>query len=175
MTKTKSQSKLLVKQGIDEAGFYQNITPQSAGWKLLNFKAKTFKRGETWKENTGDMEYAIVLLGGNFSVDSSRGSWKTVNGRKGVFSGLAHALYLPRNTEFMLTADSDILDIACGYCVTDQDYPAKLITPEAIHDMGIEIRGGDNATRQINSILPPGYDCHRLVCVEMYTPSGNWV
>ena len=40
--------------------------------------------------------------------------------------------------------------------------------------MGIEFRGGDNASRQINSILPPGSKCHRLVCVEVYTPSGNW-
>jgi 5-deoxy-glucuronate isomerase len=38
----------------------------------------------------------------------------------------------------------------------------------------IEIRGGGNATRQINSIIPPGFDCHRIVCVEVYTPSGNW-
>jgi len=49
-----------------------------------------------------------------------------------------------------------------------------MITPEDVDRMGIEIRGGDNATRQINSILPPGSACHRLVCVEVYTPSGNW-
>ena len=40
--------------------------------------------------------------------------------------------------------------------------------------MGIEFRGGDNASRQINSILPPGSESSRLVCVEVYTPSGNW-
>jgi len=174
MAKKSIQSELLVKSRIDEAGFYQNITPQSAGWTLLNFKARTLNRGDTWAENTWDMEYAIVLLGGNFSVESSRGRWKTVNGRTDVFSGLAHALYLPRNTEFTLTADSDRLDIACGTCATDQDHPARLVTPEDVHGMGIEIRGGDNATRQINSILPPGSACHRLVCVEVYTPPGNW-
>lgn len=174
MAKTTSQSELLVRTHLDETGYYQNITGQSAGWEFLNFKAKTLKQGEIWQENTRDREYAIVLLGGNFSVDSSKGNWKTINGRKDVFSGLAHALYLPRNTDFTLTATSDVLDIACGYCVTDQDHPARFITPEAVHGMGIEIRGGDNATRQINSILPPGSDCHRLVCVEVYTPSGNW-
>lgn len=40
--------------------------------------------------------------------------------------------------------------------------------------MGIELRGGDNASRQINSILPPGSAVSKLVCVEVYTPSGNW-
>jgi 5-deoxy-glucuronate isomerase len=38
----------------------------------------------------------------------------------------------------------------------------------------IEIRGGGNATRQINSIFPPGFACERLVAVEVYTPGGNW-
>ncbi|MCH7920605.1 MAG: 5-deoxy-glucuronate isomerase [Planctomycetes bacterium] len=174
MIRTQTQSRLLVKPHDDEAGFYHSITAESAGWSLLNFKAKTLRQGEAWSENTGEMEYAIVLLAGNFSVDSSRGSWTTVNGRRDVFSGLAHALYLPRQTQFTLRAESEALDIACGYCATDQDHPARFITPEAVHDMGIEIRGGDNATRQINSILPPGSDCHRLVCVEVYTPSGNW-
>ena len=32
----------------------------------------------------------------------------------------------------------------------------------------------DNASRQINSILPPGFDCQRFVVVEVYTPGGNW-
>jgi 5-deoxy-glucuronate isomerase len=40
--------------------------------------------------------------------------------------------------------------------------------------MGIEYRGGDNASRQINRLLPPGSKCNSLVCVEVYTPSGNW-
>ncbi|MDZ4158942.1 MAG: 5-deoxy-glucuronate isomerase, partial [Anaerolineaceae bacterium] len=28
--------------------------------------------------------------------------------------------------------------------------------------------------RQINNIIPPGFNCERLVVVEVYTPSGNW-
>jgi len=45
------------------------------------------------------------------------------------------------------------------------------VTPDQV---AIEIRGGGNATRQINSIFPPGFNCHRLVAVEVYTPPGNW-
>jgi len=36
------------------------------------------------------------------------------------------------------------------------------------------VRGGDNVSRQINDLLPPGSPVHRLVLVEIYTPSGNW-
>ena len=51
------------------------------------------------------------------------------------------------------------------------DHAPKLVTPA---DVTVEIRGGDNATRQINSIIPPGFACHRLVLVEVYTPGGSW-
>src|SRR5918911_835748 len=53
----------------------------------------------------------------------------------------------------------------------EQTPPPQLITPA---DAAVEIRGGDNATRQINSIIPPGFDCQRLVVVEVYTPGGSW-
>lgn len=152
-------------------GVYQRITREEAGWEFLNFEARTMRRGETWSADTGDNEYAIILLGGNFAVTSDKGAWRTENGRKDVFSGIAHALYLPRHTRFTLTAESDWLDIACGWCETDEDHPAYFKHPE---EAAIELRGGDNANRQINSLLQPGFDCHRLVCVEVYTPSGNW-
>ncbi|MEL6251025.1 MAG: 5-deoxy-glucuronate isomerase [Bacteroidota bacterium] len=166
------KSPLLAKAQMDNPyGIYQDIRREEADWEFLNFQAKTMKKGETWRQETENNEYAIILLGGNFSVNSDKGKWSTKNGRKDVFSGIAHSLYLPRNTSFTLTADSEELDIAIGWCETDEDHPAYLKRPE---ECAIEIRGGDNANRQINSLLQPGFDCHRLVCVEVYTPSGNW-
>lgn len=152
-------------------GIYQSILKEDTGWQFLNFQARLMERGGHWSGNTGGNEYAIILLGGNYSVKTDKGNWETVNGRKDVFSGIAHSLYLPRNTEFVLAAESEVLDIAYGWCETDEDHPAYFKRPD---EAAIEIRGGDNATRQINSLLQPGFDCHRLVCVEVYTPSGNW-
>jgi 5-deoxy-glucuronate isomerase len=152
-------------------GIYQSILREETGWQFLNFQARLMKKGEKWTSATDENEYAIILLGGNYSVKTDRGDWETGNGRKDVFSGIAHSLYLPRNTRFELTAESELLDIAYGWCETNEDHPAYFKRPE---EAAIEIRGGDNATRQINSLLPPGFDCHRLVAVEVYTPSGNW-
>ena len=36
------------------------------------------------------------------------------------------------------------------------------------------IFGGDNATRQFNDLVPPGFGCSRIISREVYTPSGNW-
>jgi 5-deoxy-glucuronate isomerase len=168
-----NKRKILVKS-IPDQSIYQDITPEKAGWELLNFSARTISQGEKWIGNTGENEYLFVLLGGNFQAKTSRGNWQTANGRKDVFSGLPHALYLPCNSEFEITSSAGILDLAAGWCITDVDNEARFITPEDVEAMGIEHRGGDNASRQINRILPPGSLCGRLVCVEVYTPSGNW-
>jgi len=161
----------LLAKPISDAGIYQSITREEAGWQYLNFQARILKYGEIWKGETGDCEYGIILLGGNYRVRSDKGNWKTKNGRKDVFSGIAHTLYLPRYTSFELKAESELLDIGYGWCITDRDSNPVFKTPA---EAEIEIRGGDNATRQINSLIQPGFPCHRLVSVEVYTPAGNW-
>ena len=84
---------------------------------------------------------------------------------------MPYALYLSRRKQFEITATSDTLEFASCWVPTDQDFPTQLVRPA---DSEIELRGGGNASRQINGILPPGFNCHRIVAVEVYTPSGNW-
>ncbi|MDL5512097.1 5-deoxy-glucuronate isomerase [Arenibacter sp. M-2] len=154
-----------------ETGIYHQITTKSANWKYLNFEARIMSKGETWEYDTQDNEMVIVLLSGNYKVESNQGNWETKNGRKDVFSGVAHTLYLSRNSQFRLTALSDTLDIGYGWCQVDEDFPAKFVTPE---DTPVVIFGGDNATRQFNDLVPPGFGCSKIVVREVYTPSGNW-
>jgi 5-deoxy-glucuronate isomerase len=161
----------LLRKPKGNKGIYQSISKEDANWQYLNFEARLMDKGEIWKGHTGNNEYAIILLGGNYSVVTDKGSWETKNGRQDVFSGIAHSLYLPRHTNFELKAESEKLDIAYGWCKTDKDFNPVFKTPDQV---AIEIRGGDNATRQINDLLGPGFPCHKLVSVEVYTPSGNW-
>jgi 5-deoxy-glucuronate isomerase len=164
---------VLLKSSSEE-DVYQHFTASEAGWKNLNFLARTLKPGQKWSGKTGSNEYLFVIMGGNMSASTSHGKWTTSNARKDVFSGLPHALYLPRDSEFEISAAGEFLDIAAAWCPGEKSFPARLITPEDVNSMGIEYRGGDNASRQINSMLPPGSQCNMLVCVEVYTPSGNW-
>lgn len=111
-----------------------------------------------------------MLLGGQCSVASSRGAWKNIGRRRDVFAGMPWALYLPIATSFQLTAETDC-DLAFCYCRAEEVHAAALITPA---DIEVEIRGAGNATRQINKIIRPEFHAHRLLVVEVYTPSGNW-
>ena len=162
---------MLLKRPTKELGVYQSITAEKSKWKWLNFEARLMKKAEKWSFETGENEMVIVLLGGNFKVESNKGKWETLNGRKDVFSGVAHTLYLPINTNFTLTAVSEMLDIGYGWCQAENEYEPKLLLPE---NTPMVIFGGDNATRQFNDLVPPGFGCSRIVSREVYTPSGNW-
>ncbi len=146
------------------------VTPELAGWDYIRFQVRRLAPGQNWTFATGDYELALVPFSGRLSITSNRGQWSQVGGRENVFSGLPHALYLPRQTALTVTAEAGA-EFAVCLAPAEMDYPAQLVTP---HDIEIEIRGGDHATRQINNIIPPGFSCQRLVVVEVYTPGGNW-
>tara|TARA_B100001057_G_scaffold498831_1_gene607273 strand:+ start:4461 stop:5342 length:882 start_codon:yes stop_codon:yes gene_type:complete len=150
---------------------YQSITKESVGWKYLNFEARKLNLNEEFNWNTLENEMVIVLLSGNYKFKSKTQNFEIKNGRKDVFQGVAHTLYIPRRTTIEITATSDQLDIAYGWCESDLDFPLKLITPKETPTV---IFGGDNATRQFNDLIPPGFGCNKIVVREVYTPSGNW-
>lgn len=162
---------LVVHPGLSsEQGLIVEVTPEVAGWDTISFQARRLGRGESWSFETGGNELALVMLGGMVDVMSNRGRWRQVGNRADVFAGLPHALYLPVQTEFTVTAGTDC-EFAVAWAATNEEHEPVLITPQ---DVGVEIRGGDHATRQINNIIPPGFPCARLVVVEVYTPGGNW-
>lgn len=158
------------KSGSGANGISIDVNREDVGFQFVNFRACRFAPGQSHRGETGGNELCIVMLGGRCRVISSRGQWDSIGGRSGVFDGMPHALYLPVNTSFTLTAQT-ACEAAFCYCQAEQAHPALLITPA---DVEVEIRGGGNATRQIHKIITPEFPAHRLLVVEVYTPSGNW-
>ena len=154
----------------DDPGLVLTVTPEDAGWDYISFQVRRLDAGESWSFASGENELAIVNLTGVYTVTSNRGEWHGIGGRASVFTSAGHALYLPRRTEFTVTAEA-AGEFAVTWVPTDEDHDPWLIRPE---DVPISVRGGDNVSRQINDLLPPGSPVHRLVLVEVYTPSGNW-
>jgi 5-deoxy-glucuronate isomerase len=157
-------SKLLVKP----EKFRNRI--ENFGYEFLSFEVRNLAQGQRYDGETGRNELALVVLGGVCSVKSARGEWRRIGGRNSVFDGLPCTLYLPLKTRFAVTAETDC-DLAFCYALAEEEHPARLVTPD---EVGIEIRGGGNASRQINSMIPPNFPAHRLMVVEVFTPAGNW-
>lgn len=167
MSKSKN---ILVKPNFELPEFIQ-VTPKSADWEHLNFSAIKLQKGAAWHIDSKDNEMALVVLGGTARIETKDHSWESVGSRSNVFNGMPTTLYISRNNWININAISETLEFGIGWCKAFSDHPTKLIEPEEVK---IEIRGGGNATRQINQMIMPGFDCDRLVVVEVYTPSGNW-
>jgi 5-deoxy-glucuronate isomerase len=168
-----SQNDLLIRPdplGADDPGEITTVTPERAGWRYISFRVRRFGTGDKLSGETGDNETALVILGGRCDVESTAGDWEGLGKRTDVFDGLPYALYLPRQTAYSLRALTP-LEVAFCSAKAERDFPARLIRPE---DVEIEIRGGKNVTRQIYHLVKPEFPAHRLLIVEVYTPSGNW-
>jgi 5-deoxy-glucuronate isomerase len=146
-----------------EAGTWEQVTPESAGWRHLAFGV----RSGSFESATDDFEVALVPLSGSFRVASGGATWE-LGGRENVFAGLPWALYLPRDSSYRVEGEGELA--ICGARAERRREP-KLVEPA---DVEIEVRGAGNATRQINHLLKPEFPAERLLVVEVFTPSGNW-
>ncbi len=147
------------------------VTAAETGLRFLNAGLRRLYEMETWSTDTDEHETVLVILEGRCSITTPHNTWEEIGRRPDVFSGMPYAVYFPRHSHFEMTVLTPKLEVAYCWVPSTTDHEEKLITPE---DCAIEIRGGGHATRQINSIIPPGFDCERLICVEVFTPGGNW-
>ena len=163
---------LLVKPASPETASGETllVTPESAGYEYLTLSIRRLIRGEKFQSETAATELGLVILGGRCSVDATAGSWSDIGSRAHVFDGLPTAVYLPIETGFTVSAETDC-ELAFCFSRAEEKFPGRLVTPD---DIEVEVRGGENATRQINHILKPEFPAQRLLLVEVYTPSGNW-
>lgn len=145
-----------------------DITPDSAGWQHLHFRTRTLKEGETLNNFTAGNEVCVVFMRGDAEVTFGKDT-HCIKGRESVFEGLPHALYLPPDQEYEVRALTE-LELGIGAAAAEGKHPARLIAPD---DVKVEMRGGHNVTRQITHVLDPD-EAEKLLCVEVYTPSGNW-
>lgn len=165
-------STLLVKPNPQRTtGEFVSVTPQSAGWEDISLSAVRLGKDDTYDFQLRGEEAVLVVLGGKINVVAAGQKWDGLGERKDVFSGMPWSLYLPLDSSATVTAVSDHTEFAVCRCKASRVFPARVIAPV---DVEIEIRGGENATRQINNMVLGNFPCDKILVVEVYTPSGNW-
>jgi len=162
--------KLMVhSNSLDHHGICLDISVESAGWEYTGLVVRKLRPETSIDLTTGRDEVAVVLLGGDCSITAGGEEFR-LNSRPNIFDGAPSAVYLPIDTPFTITARTTT-EVAFCASRAQKSFPVRHITPE---DVAIEIRGAGNATRQINHIIKPEFEAHRLLVVEVFTPSGNW-
>lgn len=145
------------------------ISPADAGWTYISFGVHTVSAGQSLALPSDGQERALVPMSGTASVAAEDQQW-TLGGRETVFDGLGDCLYLPLGSAGVVTAVTD-LEVAVAAAPATSRYDAVLVTPD---DTQIELRGGGNASRQVNSLMLPAFPADRLHVIEVWTPGGNW-
>jgi len=150
------------------------VDPAGAGWRYLTFRAHNLKPDEKVRVGGAGEESAIVTISGTVSVELDKGGSIHLPGRASVWDGLPWAAYLPAGCLGMVRAEGPAriaVASAPASRVTGVSAEPVVIGPDQV---GIEVRGAGNATRQVNHIITPDFPADRLELVEVYTPSGNW-
>jgi 5-deoxy-glucuronate isomerase len=145
------------------------VDPARAGWEFCSLVVIRLAAGAAWEGATGPDEVALVPLSGGCVVARGDEEWE-IGGRSSVIDGPTSSLYLPIGTDYTVSASAPLELAVCGARAGER-FPPCLIPAE---EVAIEIRGAGNAARQINHIIKPEFPAHRLLVVEVITPSGNW-
>jgi 5-deoxy-glucuronate isomerase len=149
-------------------GTLLEITPESVGWRYLSFRVIGLAPGESVTADTGEMEIAIVPLGGSGSFTFGGATHPVA--RRDVFTEKPHVLYLPPRTEYSIGA-MEAFEVAIGAAPASGRLPARLYAPGELPSFA---RGESNVRRGVTATLDPTFPSERLIAYEILTPSGNW-
>lgn len=164
-------SDLIIKSKVepDGDGSVVKVTPESAGWGYVGFEVVKLGAGKSAERRSDGVEVCLVPISGSCVVSSGSGEWG-IGGRESPFDGAPHALYLPPDSEFRISAGSD-LELAVCSAPAEKGVAAFEVRPE---DIEVEVRGSGNMEREVRPILMSDRDAESLLVVEVITPNGHW-
>jgi 5-deoxy-glucuronate isomerase len=145
------------------------FTRQQAGWEWMSFAVRRLTIGQNLELRAEKEEIALVLLSGRCCADWGVGD-HLIGDRMSVFDGFPFALYIPPGNHAVIKAVTSC-EIAECRVPSDAKLDPRLITPDHVAS---NLRGGENASRQIVTVIRPEFAADKLLAFEVYTPGGNW-
>lgn len=147
-----------------------DVTPASAGWRYVGFRAYRLDAGERADLAMRGRELCIVVLSGRVDVRAPGGEWRDLGGRASVFDDAAPwALYLPDGAGVSIVART-AAEIGVANAPGGGTLAARVIDPST---MKRSVRGAGTNTRYVTDILPETAPAEHLLVVEVRTPSGH--
>ena len=146
------------------------ITKENSSCKLIEMDMLILSDGEKKKYNETDKEYGLLIMGGKCTVTGKGIDYQNIGKRKDVFDGPATCVYIPRNTEFTITANGDVSIAVCKSPST-KDHKPVLINAD---DVVIKDLGKPGWQRQAHFILDERVEADRIYIGEAYVEGGQW-
>lgn len=148
------------------------VTPESAGWKHVGFRALRLADSERESLNTGTRELCLVVLSGRADVTVDGVTHESLGTRDSVFEPISPAaVYVPPGRQVELRARGQAEIALCSAPGGDRPREVRVLDPAT---MRRSVRGQGSNSRRICDILPhDDPSAAHLLVVEVLTPAGH--
>ncbi|WP_322092858.1 5-deoxy-glucuronate isomerase [Paraburkholderia bannensis] len=149
-----------------------NVTPESAGWKHVGFRALRLSAGDSESVDTLSRELCLVVLTGTVEARVDGEIFEGLGRRDSVFDDISpDALYVPGGRTVTIKATRDAEIALCTAPYVSGDKVVKRLDGEA---MKRSARGkGSNARYVCDILMGDNPAADRLLVVEVITPAGH--
>jgi len=153
-------------------GYRSIVAAGEGGLAFSELGMLTLPAGGTGTLESGDRETALIALTGSCSVTAKGLGCVEIGGRRTVFDGPTHLVYLPRRSgAIRVVAGAAGVELAVCRSAATGDCPARLITPAEVKTVSI---GEGCYRREALLILDERFAASRLFIGEAIVPGGNW-
>lgn len=149
-----------------------NVTPESASWTHVGFRALRLAAHETETVHTGARELCLVVLTGTVDVTVDGRTYASLGTRDSVFEELSPAaVYVPPGQSLYVRCVRDAELALCTATADIQSRPVRVLDPAS---MRRSVRGKGSNMRYVCDILPhDDPTAAHLLVVEVITPAGH--
>ena len=160
-------------KGKSVNGYEDIFSEDSSLLKYLAFGKVELNQNQVYEAATNGYETTLVILTGNVSVESEGNTWTNLGGRKSVFDGKATAVYIPCQSSYKITAETDAKVAVCKV-KAEEKYEPFVVYPE---DIAVNERGKESWQRIVHDIIVENDykgKVQRTVLGETFNNPGNW-
>ena len=160
----------LKKSYIPKIGYTEICKTGECSLKMLDFGMVELMRGDSVTIETGEKEFAFIILGGHADFAFYTTEWKNVGGRRSVFEGKATSVYMPRRKTLTITGCEHVKIAVCSTKV-DEDSEPEIVGPDRVRSVVLGVKPWE---RDTHFIIDDKTNAKRLTIGEAFVTPGNW-
>lgn len=146
------------------------ITKDNSPCKNVEIDMVKLIKGDKKSYSEADKEYGLLILNGKCTVEGATFKYENVGERETVFEGNATCVYVPRNTDFTITACGEVAIAVCK-CPSTNDHKPALIKPT---DVSGKKLGKPGWERHAMFILDERVEADQIYIGEAWIDGGQW-
>lgn len=160
----------LKKSYVPKIGYTEICKSGECSLKMLDFGMVELMRGDSVTIETGEKEFAFIILGGHADFAFDETVWKNVGGRRSVFEGKATSVYMPRHKTLTITGCEHVKIAVCSTRV-DEDSEPEIVGADRVRSVVLGVKPWE---RDTHFIIDGTTNAKRLTIGEAFVTPGNW-